>query len=106
MRACSQFAVGGDIGNVRQFVVLEAVRAAADLAQTQVQRTKRLGQPNLLILVQRLVAKDQHRMAIHGGFKLPHLLGTQGLAQVKADGFGADMFSQWCALQGHEKSPQ
>ena len=82
--------VDADVGNVDQLGVLEAARIAFKLEQAQVEGPHRFGEPYLLILVQRLIAKNQHRMPVHAGVDLAHLFLGERLCEVEAAGNGCE----------------
>jgi hypothetical protein len=83
-------AVGADVGDVGQGLVAEAVLGEHGDRGLAVQRAvEALGEGELLLVLERLVAKDQHRVFVHAGAQLRERVGVGQGAQADAGHLGA-----------------
>ena len=90
MVARCHLAFGGDIGDIGEFLVTKTMRPGlhhAYAAQAEIQRAQRTRKRNLLILVQLLTAKHQHRMPVHCRLDRGHAIWPQRRAQIEAVNF-------------------
>ena len=93
------------VGDVRELVVLEAVRLPLlQLAQAEVERAELFRVGDLLVLVELLAAEDEHRELVHAGDDLLHLRGGKRLRQVHAACFGREQRVDRLELDRHRHS--
>jgi len=76
----------------------------ACFSQAQVEGPELARERNLLVLVERLLAPYQHRMAVHRRFDRAHGLGGEWAAKIGAARFGGEQRVKRAELEGHGKS--
>ena len=92
-QACeSDLAAGQAVGIQVGDGVHQGIVGAAIAGDVPLQRAELLGEGDLLVLVQRLVAKAQHVVANEGGVDRVARRGVERLAQVQPDDFRS---KQW-----------
>src|SRR5829696_5237786 len=76
------------------------------IARSIFQRSQRLREGEVLLVRQRLVVKNHHRIAIHGGVNLFGVRGGQRFAKVDSLDFRAGLRSKWTKMNGHDDRPR
>ena len=90
-----------DVRDIDQFLVVEPVFGSRGFAQAHVERAELAGAGDLFALVERLIAKHQHRITVHRGLDLAHVGGGQRFLQINAAGFGGKQRMQRLQAEGH-----
>ena len=93
-----------EVGDVGHPAVLQPVLVRVHRGARLLQRAERLAEGHLLVVVQPLVAEDQHGVAVHGAVDLGADLGPRRGAQVEPADLGREERVQGRELQGHRVS--